>query len=170
MKKALITVANGFLRLVFVLAISLLLALAWLWPRNPYAEAVPFEYRIERYSANPVIHTEMNSRLLAIAQAESGININGPSVIRVPDWVANPLGKYYLYFAHHKGDFIRMAYADSIEGPWKIHESGTLTLTKSGFPTEKVPVLTGKQGFFELWKDFQSTSSETRLDWYIRHR
>ena len=26
-------------------------------------------------------------------------NINGPSLVRVPEWVENPLGKYYLYFA-----------------------------------------------------------------------
>ena len=26
-------------------------------------------------------------------------NIQGPAVIRVPDWVQNPLGAYYLYFA-----------------------------------------------------------------------
>ncbi|HCO10561.1 MAG TPA: hypothetical protein DIT42_05365, partial [Gammaproteobacteria bacterium] len=36
-----------------------------------------------------------------------GNNIQGPSMIRVPDWVENPLGKYYLYFADHKGQYIR---------------------------------------------------------------
>jgi len=46
----------------------------------------------------------------------------------VPEWLHNPLGRYYLYFAHHAGDFIRLAYADSLEGPWKIHEPGTLRL------------------------------------------
>ena len=40
-----------------------------------------------------------------------GVNIQGPSLIRVPDWVENPLGKYYLYFADHKGLYIRLAYA-----------------------------------------------------------
>jgi hypothetical protein len=38
-------------------------------------------------------------------------------VIRVPDWVENPLGAYYLYFAHHKGDHIRLAYARDPAGP-----------------------------------------------------
>ena len=32
---------------------------------------------------------------------KDGDNINGPSLIKVPDWVENPLGKYYLYFSHH---------------------------------------------------------------------
>ena len=36
------------------------------------------------------------------------------SLIKVPDWVDNPLGKYYLYFADHRGTYIRMAYADEV--------------------------------------------------------
>jgi hypothetical protein len=57
-----------------------------------------------------------------------GESINGPSLIRVPAWVKSPLGKYYLYFAHHQGKYIRMAYADSVTGPWKIHAGGVLRL------------------------------------------
>ncbi len=45
-----------------------------------------------------------------------GHNIQGPSLIKVPDWVATPLGRYYLYFADHKGSYIRLAYADEITG------------------------------------------------------
>ena len=41
-----------------------------------------------------------------------GENIQGPTALRVPDWVQNPLGRYYLYFADHKGLYIRLAYAD----------------------------------------------------------
>ena len=77
---------------------------------------------VERCPRNPLI-TPASSRSL-------GPNINGPSVIRVPSWIQCPLGKYYLYFAHHQGRYIRMAYADSIEGPWKIHEPGTLNLSE----------------------------------------
>lgn len=47
-------------------------------------------------------------------------DINGPSVIRVPDWIKDPLGKYYLYFADHKGLHIDLAYADHIEGPYTV--------------------------------------------------
>lgn len=60
-----------------------------------------------------------------------GSNINGPSLIQVPEWLPNPLGKYYLYFAHHKGKFIRLAYAEKLEGPWEIYELGTLKLEDS---------------------------------------
>ena len=34
---------------------------------------------------------------------DDGANINGPSLIKVPDWVSDRLGAYYLYFAHHTG-------------------------------------------------------------------
>jgi hypothetical protein len=57
-----------------------------------------------------------------------GENINGPSLIRVPEWVKKPLGRYYLYFAHHRGTYIRMAYADDVEGDWTILPGGVLSL------------------------------------------
>ena len=77
-------------------------------------------YRASRFPENPIIHTGLNDQI--------GTNINGPSLIRVPDWVSNPLGRYYLYFAHHQGTFIRLAYADTLNGPWKIHGAGVLQL------------------------------------------
>jgi hypothetical protein len=74
-----------------------------------------------RSKNNPIITSKM-------LKNNDGENINGPSLIKVPDWVSNKLGKYYLYFAHHKGNYIRMAYANHPEGPWKIYEPGTLQL------------------------------------------
>ncbi|MDW3220074.1 MAG: hypothetical protein R8F63_15795 [Acidimicrobiales bacterium] len=53
------------------------------------------------------------------------VNINGPSVIRRPDWVDLP-GRYLLYFAHHCGSHIRLAHADHLAGPWTLHEGGVL--------------------------------------------
>ncbi|MCZ7647832.1 MAG: hypothetical protein M5U26_21675 [Planctomycetota bacterium] len=79
--------------------------------------------RIERLPNNPIIVPEMDARM------ES--NINGPSLIRVPDWLPNPLGRYYLYFAHHRGSYIRLAYANELAGPWKTHEPGTLQLEQT---------------------------------------
>ena len=84
--------------------------------------------KINRLSHNPII-TPASSPTL-------GDNINGPSLIRVPQWVTNPLGRYYLYFAHHKGKHIRLAFADSLEGPWQIHEPGAMSLADSLFPVE----------------------------------
>ena len=80
--------------------------------------------RIERLPGNPIIRPEM-------LPGRDGENINGPSLIRVPSWVKNPLGRYYLYFAHHNGKYIRLAYADRLEGPWKIHAPGVLHLTNA---------------------------------------
>ena len=89
-------------------------------------------YRVTRLPGNPVIRPGMDARM--------GSNIQGPSVIRVPDWVKDPLGRYYCYFADHKGDYIRLAYADAPEGPWQVHGPGSLALPESLFPTVSPPV------------------------------
>jgi hypothetical protein len=75
-----------------------------------------------RLEGNPIITPETSKSI--------GTNINGPSLIRVPSWLHKPLGKYYLYFAHHQGKFIRLAYANSLRGPWKVYEPGTLQLAE----------------------------------------
>lgn len=64
------------------------------------------------------------------APDSQGNNINGPSVIRVPDWIApeyraDPNADYYMYFAHHAGNYIRMAWARHIEGPWNLYQVGS---------------------------------------------
>ena len=56
-------------------------------------------------------------------------------MIRVPEWVSEPLGRYYLYFADHKGAYIRLAYADEPTGPWRVHPPGSLQLAQSHFLT-----------------------------------
>lgn len=82
-----------------------------------------------RLPGNPIIQPGMDERI--------GSNINGPSLIRVPDWIEGALGRYYLYFADHKGDHIRLAYADSLGGPWTVHSAGSLHLAESLFPTAR---------------------------------
>ena len=87
------------------LALSILVAVAlvWLWPRYDYLPAEPLNFSVERFSEGPIVDISLSEKLTLEAQQEGYININGPSVISVPDWVENPLGKYYLYFAHHRG-------------------------------------------------------------------
>ena len=87
--------------------------------------------RITRLLNRPIITPDLHPSL--------GPNIQGPSLIRVPDWVPNPLGRYYLYFADHKGRYIRLAYANALTGPWHIHVSGALHLTDSLFPATPPP-------------------------------
>ena len=83
------------------------------------------QVRVERLGDGPIIRPHMDGRM--------GDNINGPSLIEVPDWVPGRLGRYYLYFAHHDGAYIRLAYADALTGPWQTHEPGVLPLSESGF-------------------------------------
>jgi hypothetical protein len=71
-----------------------------------------------RFAENPLVSLRSDPSV--------GDSINGPSVIKVPAWVQKPLGRYYMYFAHHSGTHIRLAYADSLHGPWKIHVPGVL--------------------------------------------
>jgi hypothetical protein len=97
--------------------------------------AVVQKITVRRFTQNPLITSESSATL--------GDNIGGPTVIRVPDWVDRPLGRYYMYFAHHMGSFIRMAYADAITGPWKIYEPGVLHARETAFsrpPPERVGI------------------------------
>jgi len=81
--------------------------------------------QIRRFDTNPIIVPDMDAHM--------GRNINGPSLIRVPEWIERPLGRYYLYFAHHGGKYIRLAYADELSGPWTMHEPGVLPLDDTPF-------------------------------------
>ncbi len=72
--------------------------------------------KVIRFSHNPII---------TLSSIPVG-NINGPSLIKIPAWVRQPLGQYYLYFAHHRGSCIRLAVADNLEGPWHVVAGGTL--------------------------------------------
>ena len=78
---------------------------------------------VKRFPDNPIIAPHMDDRM--------GENINGPSLIRAPDWLPDPLGRYYLYFGHHQGQYIRLAYADALEGPWTTYAPGTLRLEQT---------------------------------------
>ena len=93
--------------------------------------AEPPSITVTRLGDGPIITPEMDTRM--------GGNIQGPSLIKVPDWIENPLGNYYLYFADHRGTYIRMAYANEVTGPWTVYSPGSLTLEDSLFPTTCPP-------------------------------
>ena len=92
----------------------------WRWQSAQFFTAL----KIERLPHNPIIRADVNN-------AAIGDNVNGPSLIRVPDWIPNPLGRYYLYFAHHRGSTIRLAYAQTLDGPWHLYEPGVLGVDHS---------------------------------------
>jgi len=91
-----------------------------------YAQTDP-TFQVTRLNdSQPIIDQAMFS---ALGVADEGKNINGPSLIRIPDWIpaterAHPSAVYYLYFAHHDGDYIRMAWATDVEGPWTLYQTG----------------------------------------------
>lgn len=62
--------------------------------------------------------------------------VDGPTVIKVPEWVPFSLGSYYMYFADHRGKYIRFAYADSPRGPWTVYPIGVLYVDDA-FPLAK---------------------------------
>ncbi len=111
-------------------------------------------FEVKRMPNNPIVRPGMDARMNEEARHYGYVNINGPSLIRVPSWVKNPLGKYYLYFAHHKGEYIRLAYADKLEGPWKIYGPGSLQLADSYFPTETAGPGSAMTALRSVWKRY----------------
>ncbi|WP_411847173.1 hypothetical protein AAFN60_07010 [Roseibacillus persicicus] len=76
----------------------------------------------KRLNGGQPIIDETWARAQGMTSGEAS-NINGPSCIALPSWLpsedrADPNANYYLYFAHHSGDYIRMAWAENVEGPW----------------------------------------------------
>jgi len=124
--------------LLFLVLIGFSLITQLMSAQTPSSRDAPVAPMITRIGEGPIISPEMDARM--------GSNIQGPSMIKVPDWVQNPLGKYYLYFADHRGLYIRLAYADSVEGPWTVHTPGSLTLEASNFPTT-CPPCSGPAGY-----------------------
>ncbi len=116
--------------LFFILTITLFICNGYIYALGNYWEEPAdsqFSVKvISRFKENPIIKPRMPG-----LEGKDGANINGPSLIRVPDWVENPLGRYYLYFAHHNGLYIRMAYADDLHGPWTIYKGGVLRFTQT---------------------------------------
>lgn len=87
------------------------------------AHSEPLTVHAQRFPANPLITPD--------TPGVTSHNINGPSLLRVPDWIPQPLGRYYLYFADHRGQRIHLAYANDPQGPWTVHPPGTLRLDQT---------------------------------------
>ncbi|MCX2978881.1 hypothetical protein [Candidatus Marimicrobium litorale] len=77
-------------------------------------------------NAEPILSRQHFEQLDVAAEGE---NINGPSVMRIPEWIpkekrASLEARYYMYFGHHRGSYIRLAWAENIEGPWRLYHTG----------------------------------------------
>ncbi len=94
-----------------------------------FASANAQQVSVTRLLDEPIIGPGLHPSL--------GVNIQGPSLIQTPQWLPNRLGRYYLYFADHKGLYIRLAYADELTGPWRVHVPGSLQIEESYFAPER---------------------------------
>jgi len=111
-----------------VLLTMLLLPLGSALAASP-PEGPPAPVTVERLNGGEPIITR--AHFAALGVPDEGRNINGPSLIRVPDWIppearAHPDAVYYLYFADHGGKYIRLAWSADLEGPWVLHGTGAL--------------------------------------------
>jgi hypothetical protein len=85
-------------------------------------------------NAEPIITEQMFIDVNAVTFNQNGTTegqkTNGPSLMKIPDWIApadraDPNAVYYLYFAHHQGNYIRMAWSVDLEGPYHLYNVGT---------------------------------------------
>ncbi len=75
-------------------------------------------------NSNPIITQNM----FPSNRRDDGNNINGPSMVRIPNFIAtrnrpDRNARYYLYFAHHAGSYIRMAYSRDAFGPFTLYRA-----------------------------------------------
>lgn len=119
---------------------------------------------VRRIGEGPILHPGLCPSI--------GDNLNGPTLLRAPDWAGAP-APWLLYFGHHEGRFIRLALAERPEGPWRVHRSarggeprGVLHLAETWFaqtqpdaPQPDWAVARGVNGLYphisspEVWVD-----------------
>ena len=101
----------------------------------------PFTGTVTRLTDGPLVAADMfGPGDIAGLEPDALANTNGPSVIRMPDWAAGKQAAIHMYFAHHKGRSIRLAYADRLDGPWAIYPDPIMPLANSLFaPEDPVP-------------------------------
>ena len=122
-------VARRFGPLAIAALITLLLAAQGTATAQNQGTASNYEV-IRLNGSEPIIDQQMFADL---GVSSEGANINGPSLISVPDWISpsdrvSPSANYYLYFGDHGGDYIRMAWAEDLTGPWTLHDTGSSCL------------------------------------------
>ena len=98
---------------------------------KPASDLFPFNGTVTRLKESPLISAErFPPESIPGLPADALANING---LRLPDWAPGKQAALHLYFGHHKGDSIRLAFADRLEGPWKMWMDPILPLAESLF-------------------------------------
>jgi hypothetical protein len=119
-------IAVGDMLVLFVLCAAVLAIVTSNLPSSSFLfSQAAREIQVRRLPENPLVKVDTSPML--------GGNVNGPTVIRVPNWIDRPLGRYYMYFANHMGDSIRLAYSDAVSGPWKIYAPGAVHVRETAF-------------------------------------
>jgi hypothetical protein len=81
------------------------------------------------FEPDPIIDVAFMQSEGAAGSNSDKIQVTGPSVIRVPDWIpdsekTHKNAKYYMYFAAHGSSSISLAWTDSITGKWHLFNRG----------------------------------------------
>ena len=96
-----------------------------------------FTGTVTRLTDTPLVAADMFAPAsLAGLETDALANINGPSVLRMPDWAAGKQAAFHMYFGHHKGKSLRLAYADRLGGPWAMYPDPVIPLADSLFEPE----------------------------------
>ena len=96
-----------------------------------------FTGTVTRLTDTPLVAAGMfASAALAGLEPDALANINGPFLLRMPDWAAEKQAAFHTYFGHHKGKSLRLAYANRLEGPWAMHPDPVIPLANSLFAPE----------------------------------
>jgi hypothetical protein len=78
---------------------------------------------------DPIIDVPFMKSVGVLGASATKMGITGPTVIRVPDWIpdsekTHPDAVYYMYYAAHGSDDIRLAWAATITGEWHVFNRG----------------------------------------------
>jgi len=90
----------NWIKLLFVslITLSLIFGIAGYFYLESFKPSYTFESRAQirttKLIDNPIISVDLHPSLKAESDSLGYTNINGPSLIRVPDWVEDPFGKY----------------------------------------------------------------------------
>ena len=81
------------------------------------SDLLPFSESLTRLTEFRLISAELYPLMIVSRLPSDALeNINGPSVVRMLEWAEGKKAALQLFFGHHKGDFIRLGYADRLEG------------------------------------------------------
>ncbi|MGC6465868.1 MAG: hypothetical protein ACON5N_09805 [Akkermansiaceae bacterium] len=107
---------------------------------------------------NPLPEFELKGELLSadnLRWLPTG-ELEHPGIIKTEGLPGDTLGKYYLYYGPHNHEGIGLAYADSLDGPWKEFKGNPVV---KGVAAPDVRWIEEKKKFF-LWGHAKNAQTE----------